>query len=579
MNVSHIGSIKPMRIPHPRRWVVGFDTEDDSKGNPLLFAFHDGESSWVFVDPKEAVNFILTHSHDGEPVVFFAHNLEYDLGNLMKCGSYAWVKRWVNTSILLSVTLEGSKNTLQNSQAFFSGSVKEMGEIIGLPKLPFDPNSREYVVRDAEIVQRFVSAAEARMWDEFGMGLGVSLGQTSAHLFMRHFVPKAGYASCNNPELLGAFYGGRTEIFHVGTHEGAITDADIKSSYPFAMAAYAYPDCRFLERSRIDTHEHGVGRFTVRVPKVPYPALPWRSERGGVYYPTGTFSGVWTYADVRRALAQGATIVRESAGIGTDLSVHPFKSFVDLLYGKKARAKDRFSREFYKILLNAGYGKLLQVNPERVYTREKPAGDTQRVGPFWESLQYPTRTPLLSNYMWGVHVTAYARLHLLDQIESVRAQGATPLYCDTDSVIYSGTANLKFGDTLGALGRDNYDAAFFRLAKGYVLCRKDKEGYVAAKVAAKGVPPEHGVEYLRKGVAAAWKPVRLRGGLVRSESDGTAFEAAEGLNVWRSVKREVRREYLKRPRINGGQETRAPDVKEVAGIESARGEAPEWKLG
>lgn len=578
MRVSNIGMIKPMRIPHPPRRIVGFDSEDDQKGTPIMFTFHDGERSWVFRTPREAVDFILSYD-PGEPVVFYAHNLEYDLSNLFKCGDYSWVKKWVNTSILLSVKLEKSRNILQNSQAFFSGSVAEMGEIIGLPKLPFDPNNPAYAIRDAEIVQRFMAAAEERMWAEFGMGLGVSLGQTSAHLFMRHFVPKAGYASCNAPEILGAFYGGRTEIFHLGTHEGAITDADIKSSYPFAMAAYDYPDCRFLEASRIDTHEHGVGKFTIKVPDVPYPALPWRTERGGVYYPTGTFSGVWTYADVRRALAQGAKIIREAPGIGTDLSVRPFRSFVDLLFGKKAKAKDKFSREFYKILLNAGYGKLLQVNPERIYTREKPLGETQRVGPFWESLQYPTRTPALSNYMWGVHVTAYARIHLLDQIEKVRAAGGIPLYCDTDSVIYSGKVSLDFGEGLGQLGRDDYDAAFFRLAKGYVLCTKKKGEYVATKIAAKGVPQEHGLEYLRTGMATAWKPVRLRGGLVKAPGGGNAVETAEGLNVWKSVKREVRREYLKRPRVPGSQETRPPNVREIPEIESARGEAPVWALG
>lgn len=553
-----------------RRVVFGFDSEDDSKGRPLSFTFHDGKRAWMFDRPEDAVAFIRNHDA-GAPISFFAHNLEYDLGNLLKCGDYSFLRKVVRSNIYLTVELTGTRNTLHNSAAFFPGTVAEMGEAIGLPKLAFDPRSPAYRVRDAQIVQVFMEGTDARTREEFGVPLGISIGQTSSSIFAKAYAPRGrrAWATYNDPKILNAFYGGRTEVFKVGTHEKPVTVADVNSAYPNAMASHAYPDCRQLEPSRLATHTHGVGRFTIRVPEMPFPPLPWRSHQGRIYFPTGDISGYWAYAEVRNAVRLGCKVLREEEGVGTNAEVYPFGNFVADLYRGKSNAKTRFEREFYKMLLNSAYGKFVQSHPDRQYTLEKPDGPCEMVGPFWEQERSMNRAPLNSNYLWGVHVTAYARIHLLDQILAAHNAGAEVLYCDTDSVMYTGAAPLDFGPGLGQMSIKSFDAAFFRLAKGYVLCRraKDGDGYTVAAVAAKGVPSERGLDFLRYGVASAWKPVRLREGLVRSSGGATFAERVEGVNVWRAVKRSVRYEYVKRPRI-GRSGTRPPRIREVELIEA-----------
>lgn len=592
LHPSHFGNIKASKIPPSKRRIVGFDSEDDGNGNVISFAFYDGETAVVFYTAAEAIAYIQNYPG---PAIFFAHNLEYDVGNLFKGGDFGFVKDMIYSNTMLMAILRDTKNTLQNSQAFFSGSVRDMGEIIGLPKLPFDPYSREYVVRDAMIVQIFISKIQDRLLNEFGISIGVSLGQTSARLFANAFTPTRGFRSYNNPDILDSFYGGRTEIYRLGTHEQKVTDADVKSCYSHVMRNRPYPDCRHLRKSKFDTTFFGVGQFMIEVPETLFPVLPWRSPSGRIYFPTGKISGSWTYAEIRYALERGCKILKEHPGIGTDYSISPFKNFVDTIFDKKKNAEQalalnpadteaKFLYAFYKILLNAGYGKLIQHKPDGSLSYEKPEGDVEnlmRVGPFWSSKSPLLRAPPMSNYLWGTHVTAYARLHLLDQILKAESAGARPLYCDTDALMFTGEVELDYGEGLGQLSRTYYDAAYFRQAKGYVLCERVGEEYVAKKIAAKGVPAEHGLEFLARGMAAVMKPVRLRRGLsAPHDQNASQFEKAEGLNAWAEVERHVRSEYLKRPRITGSENTRAPRIQEIEAIEKKMEKftAPEFSI-
>lgn len=591
LHASHFGIIKASKFPPARKRVVGLDTEDDGHGRPISYAFYDGQSAVHFTTAAEAIAYIVNYPG---PAIFFAHNLEYDVGNLFKGGDFGFVKHMVYSSMMLMAVLRDTKNTLQNSQAFFTGSVKDMGEIIGLPKLPFDPRSPAYVIRDAQILQIFMSQVQDKLLEEFGVSLGVSLGQTSSRIYADRFTPVRGFKSYNNPDILNSFYGGRTEIFKVGTHEEPVTDADIHSAYPHAMRSQAYPDCRHLRKSSIDDAEHGVGKFTVHVPESPYPPLPWRSSTGRIYFPTGKFSGWWTYAEMRFALSLGCRILKEHPGVGTSYSIFPFSSFVDTLYEKKKASEAallkspdsneaRFHLAFYKIMLVSGFGKLIQHKPDGVLSYEKPAAgseDVNRVGPFWSSRTPLLRAPPMSNYLWGTHIPAFGRIHLLQQILKAEKSGARNLYCDTDALMYSGEAALDFGPGLGQLSQKKYDAAYFRQAKGYVLCQKQGAEYVPVKVAAKGVPAEHGLDFIARGMAAVMKPVRLRHGLVRAAGVATDLERAEGLNAWSQVERHMRSEYLKRPLTSDGQTTRPPSIAEVARIEAKMDSpaAPEFSL-
>jgi hypothetical protein len=155
--------------------------------------------------------------------------------------------------------------------------------------------------------------------------------------------------------------------------------------------------------------------------------------------------------------------------------------------------------------------------------------------------------------MWGAHVTSYGRIHLLRQLRAVAdKEGCQILYCDTDSVMWTGKADPGLDldqKRLGALKVDDYDRAEFFMPKGYVLHWKDGAGKRCADVACKGVPlprdfnkdhegtnKDPRIKFMRTGTSKAVRPVRLRASLATGEV----------ANVWREVTKERRGDYTRR---------------------------------
>ena len=71
--------------------IIGFDTEDDSKGTPLLFAFYGDFPNKKYVTKywQNALDFIYSIE---TPTIFVCHNLEYDIANLFKQDNYLMVE-------------------------------------------------------------------------------------------------------------------------------------------------------------------------------------------------------------------------------------------------------------------------------------------------------------------------------------------------------------------------------------------------------------------------------------------------------------------------------------------------------
>lgn len=550
--------------------IVGFDTEDDSRGTPISFAFHDGTSSFYTRDAEEALDYIY---NSRETTVFCAHNLEYDLGNLMKGCDFKYIDEMIYASRLLSATLFGTRSYFLNSASFFAGPLKALGKLVGLPKLEGDPFSEEYAIRDAEIVQVFMSRMQKRL-NALGVNLGLSIGQLAMSVYRRRFL-HGDIVTFNRPDVLDSYYGGRVEVYYKGVLHGPVYVADINSSYPDVMRNNLYPDTGRIERSRLHTHEFGYGQFVIEVPsRLFIPPLPFRAPSGRLFFPTGRLEGTWTYAEVREAVRMGCRIVKEVQGYGTNYSLDPYSEFVDFFYNERQKVKRRlevnpededalFESLFLKLIMNNRYGKDAQHKPSTQMTRVKmPQAKLERykgyverkIGPFWGYTLERAKPPRTANYLWGTYTTAYARLSLLRKAVAVHAAGGKLAYMDTDSIMFTGDAGLKaldVGTELGQMSVEKYDLGIFRQAKGYLLCDKVGDEYEVRKVACKGVPTQHALEFIRDGMAHALKPLRLKEALIRTHAvrnaqADEAFLRDVGVNIWREVPKVMRGIYIKR---------------------------------
>ena len=120
------------------------------------------------------------------------------------------------------------------------------------------------------------------------------------------------------------------------------------------------------------------------------------------------------------------------------------------------------------------------------------------------------RPPPWGNNVWPAIITARARVRLAKEMERIRAAGGTVLYCDTDSIIYSGARGIKYPAHAEKPGtfesRGEYSKLFIAGKKEYGL--QDANG--AWEIHVKGVPAAAREGYLFTGKAEYQQPTRLR---------------------------------------------------------------------
>lgn len=605
------GSFGPMS-PRLRSFpIIGFDSEDNTKGTPISFAFHTGTTHFYTRHVDEAIDYIYNTESTS---IFVAHNLEYDLGNLFNHCNYKYVKEMIYASRLLKCTLFGSSHVFLNSSSFFAGSLASMGKIVGVKKLDGDPFNAEYNIQDAKIVQVFMSRLQDRLHDQ-GVNLGLSIGQLAMSVYRANYMRQK-RVTYNSPNVLKAYYGGRVEMFYKGVVYDQVHVLDINSSYPDVMRRFEYPDTSYLEESSIYTHRFGVGHFKLRVPGDCFiPPLPFRSDGQRLFFPVGQIDGWWTYAEVRYAVERlGCSILEEFSGEGTNRACRPFADFIDSFYEQRQAQKRRlklnpedteaeFESLFLKLLMNNLYGKFAQHKASTKMTRVRLSENElaklqgyieHKRGPFYAYTIPKNKPPRTANYLWGVYVTSYARLSLLEKLLMVHDSGGQLIYCDTDSIMFSRRegcnmevtplkiAGLEVGDGLGKMSAEVFDLGIFRAAKGYLLCNRRSTGlkdrkpeYVIEKVACKGVPTHLAQEFIIKGMATALKPMRLKEAQVRltaksNSKKDEAFFKDVGVNVWREVTKWMRSVYIKRKGAKGI--TYPVDVSEIPALEENAGE-------
>lgn len=439
-----------------------------------------------------------------------------------------------------------------------------------------DENWIPYLKRDCVALYDSLEKFQELVTEVMGGEMGITAPSTAMKLYRRKYmghgktpamIPQhrhfkecedAACEGCLHKWIRSGYHGGRTEAFR--SYGKNTSYWDINSSYPRAMledmpggVVKQYgPSKQVPDFFRIETAAIGFVECEVHIPSTCYlPPLPFHDEkRGKLIFPTGTFSGVWSWEELKLLfdpLVNGQiTSIKRSVWYQRKTL---FFDFVKELYSYRDKRSLNFDEGLAliaKLMMNSLYGKF-GMNEDR---REIIVLDKDEKPP--EGATFPRfedgQEDVLSRVCYvekrvtpsyiipqiSAYITSLARIRLWNFMADVIRMGGRLYYCDTDSII-TDIDNLPCSSELGEL-KNEYPGEKLEVeiagCKMYMLRKhtvftgehlpscKDKEnckGCSKVKLAMKGIPKELRTEFslneLRKGNKVEFKRLEKLGSM------------------------------------------------------------------
>lgn len=506
---------------------------------------HDGRPGeelrrfWGQTSIQDAVDHLVELTEDGTDVECYAHfggsfDFRLILGWYFK--TYK-VKFKVTKTGSLPLSIEGKpagggRLRLVDSYRLLPGKLADIGKAVGFekgewshdwhsdreyaggPPIPGKFHHRlhaaicyealaKYCVRDCEVLDKGLDQITA-----FARSRGVeprlTIASTASASIRLQLTDETVAEAPMAIEDVGqrACFGGRVEVF--GDRCDAAKVFDLQSSYPAAMLnplPWRYTKTTGDWNGDVQT----LVECTVEVPDCYLPVLPYRSpltaEAGRVYFPTGTWSGVWSGFELAYAIRVGAAKLTSVAACHYFESSTILRDFAKDIWESRRVAKG-FEKYALKIWMNGGgYGKLVEsgekdeviVRPDKVLCdkhRTKPRRPNERCGcmaPMAPSLGMYSykfkRQPAFRAPWAGAAILGIARVQLHERLlQKAVDLGLEIRYCDTDSTTCIGGDIPSEKGTLGAPALERVvSSGRFAAAKLYgYICEacdaKDKDG-------------------------------------------------------------------------------------------------------
>lgn len=533
-----------------------FDTEDNSleleyqgatpnynkKGLQYAGIAFDGEK--FYTESKEKFLHWLENSTDK---IFYAHNLQYDLGNLFS-----------DNLDELDIVMVGSRliramwrgKEFRDTWNLYAMPLKKLGEAFGLKKLDMDLKGTEYVFRDCEILREAVMFIYKFCIKHKMTKLSSSLGG----LCMKTF-EAMNLKNCrlSDDKIRECLYGGRVELFSQGG-KGNIYYTDVNSIYPWAMTL-DFPDNK-LEKVNDLTKEFGYAYVKVEVPEMAVAPLPWRLPyktdeygKGSVFYPIGTFEGFYTFYELRNALKYGVKIKKVIEAYGTNKSKKYYSPFILRFYKARLKSKTDCEKLLYKLLMNNLYGQLAmsgkivksQIMSDSFLKTAIRRKDGSIRGVFGNKvlIEKQFKLPDHVNILHGAYVTSYARVRLFDYLRKIEPQNL--IYCDTDSMIFFNKNDVLPFKISSELGEMKLEAQSDFCEVSAPKCYRFGDKFVV-----KGVNRDKAKNFFESGVATVMQPFKMREAINFFDRGNT-----KKLSVWRAVTKKKITYYRKKTLKNG----------------------------
>lgn len=545
---------------------------DDKKVTQIAAISAAGETFYNKGDVEQ----FLTWLRRRKESFIYANNVQYDIGNCYGDVLDDLDSTLIGTRMIKAV--EDSGKIYVDVWNYWQMSVEKLGEVFGLEKLKTSNMSedRAYVFRDCEIIRQ----AMLYVW-QFGERIGLdNVPPTIGSFGVALWKLWGGNTIHHTAEITrDGIFGGRVELFKRRNASKWVFYCDINSLYPTMMTK---PFPGELEDTGKELKRFGVAQVTVDIPQTDIAVLPWRNPDGKIFYPFGTITGVWTIEEIRAAEKRGAKILEIHNVLSTDEFHFPYRDYVQRLYKLRKESKTKVEKSFYKLLMNARYGR---AGTTGVITRTVLKKDRPDIHPkcnrckehhqsgvcFGKRVKAKYAMPLGEEVSWidAAYITAYGRLELLKYIEKIGAENM--IYCDTDSVIFDAPDGKIPFETGGELGQmkietkcsackqswhpDKPCEAIFSLEQFRVIRPAGSEEnnwdnietfapkmyIIGEQYRAKGVPRKKQREYIENGRTEFELPYKF------SEA-ATFFDRGntKELSVWRTVEKENRANYDKK---------------------------------
>lgn len=310
----------------------------------------------------------------------FSHNLGYDLTllgfwELLERGPQELKFVVVDDPPTIIITTWGRRAvTYCDSMNYWRLSVQDLGESVGLPKLPMPASSApvaawyQYCQRDVEIIELCLTQMISRCRATQLCSWKATAASLSWHAYRKSFLgTPICIPACSKTRRLEreSYYGGRVWCPKRGQVNEPVSVLDVNSLYPSIMATCHLPN-RLLKYTesigrqdlrRMLTESTGIAHVLL---ESPHPPIPVRS-RSGVDYTTGACETVLAGEELEAAYAAGAVraVYRAALFARDDL----FSGYVNTLFASKqaaVAAGNAADATLYKLLLNSLSGKFAQ---------------------------------------------------------------------------------------------------------------------------------------------------------------------------------------------------------------------------
>lgn len=490
--MSYLKPRRASRSTYTPHKLLSFDVETVGVKNEFyLVCCYTSSGAKIFYDREKAINFIENNKIiKRNKSLIIATNLQFDAFALYDYDGitkYKMIFRGSELIALLNRYEDKDKRKTKRKIVFADTlhfatkmSVKQLGDIIGLPKYPLpyflgkipneEPyitmldtkttyNQREYLeaycIRDAEISYKFTQFYEESL-HKLGAELKLTVASTSLNFFKLKYLEESFKTPSHEDVkfLKLAYYGGRTEAFKRGTFNyknfggKTLKVFDVNSLYPYVMLKdFPDPNSIMVVNKCTDyilQNFEGVCDVVMICPKdlnIPYLPVRYKDK---LIFPTGYIKGCYSHFEIRNAIKKGYKLVSMAKSIYYTATIKIFKDYVNNLYEARLKHKKELNpmEIVDKLLMNSLYGKFCQnyednnevmgINQFLEIGKEKFDSYTVEKYGIVKTTKHNDKPPKFVQPIWSLYVTAYGRDLMYSYFEKIGFDNI--YYTDTDSL-------------------------------------------------------------------------------------------------------------------------------------------------